>query len=77
MTAIHNSVGDYLTGLAVEGKAPRTLEVYGARLRRFADWCAERGNAEPESLSAADLRAYIAIYNQWETATERRGRMQW
>ena len=60
MTATHRSIADYLSAQAVEGKAGRTLEVYGARLRRFADWCASQRKIEAESLSAPDLRAYIA-----------------
>ncbi|HEX77110.1 MAG TPA: tyrosine-type recombinase/integrase [Dehalococcoidia bacterium] len=59
MTAIHRVVGEYLAALAVEGKAERTLKVYGARLRRFADWCGDNGKTEPGTLSATDLRAYI------------------
>ena len=60
MTAIHRAIEEYLAAQATEGKAERTLEVYGARLRRFADWRIAQGKAEPESLSAADLRAFIA-----------------
>lgn len=60
MTAIYGAIGDYLVAVTAEGKADRTLEVYGARLRRFADWCASQGKTEAESLSAADLRGYIA-----------------
>jgi len=60
MTAMHTSIEEYLSALAVEGKARCTVEVYGARLRRFADWCASRGKTETAALSAADLRAFIA-----------------
>ncbi len=60
MAAIHESIEAYLAALATEGKARCTVEVYGARLRRFADWSASQGKTETESLSAADLRAYIA-----------------
>lgn len=60
MTAMHRAIEEYLAALAAEGKARCTVEVYGARLRRFADWCASQGKSEAESLSAADLRAYIA-----------------
>jgi len=31
MTAMHTSIGEYLTALAAEGKARCTVEVYGAR----------------------------------------------
>ena len=60
MAAIYESIEEYLAALAAEGKARGTVEVYGARLRRFADWCASQGKTEAGSLSAADLRAYIA-----------------
>lgn len=60
MIAIHRATEEYLAAQAAEGKASRTLEVYGARLRRFADWCAEQVKADLESLSTNDLRAYIA-----------------
>lgn len=60
MTAIHKSIEEYLAALATEGKARYTVEVYGARLRCFATWCASQGKIEAESLSATNLRAYIA-----------------
>jgi integrase/recombinase XerD len=60
MTAIHSTIDDYVAALAIEGKAKCTVEVYGARLRRFAEWCITHGRTKPESLSAADLRGYIA-----------------
>jgi hypothetical protein len=37
MTPIRKTIQEYLVARAAEGKAPRTLEVYGARLRRFAE----------------------------------------
>jgi integrase/recombinase XerD len=60
MTTVYQGIEGYLAALAAEGKARCTVEVYGARLRRFADWCASQGKTEAESLSAADLRAYIS-----------------
>ncbi|HEX76891.1 MAG TPA: tyrosine-type recombinase/integrase [Dehalococcoidia bacterium] len=60
MIAIHKAINEYLAALSVEGKAGCTVEVYGARLRRFANWCADQGKIGPESLYANDLRAYIA-----------------
>lgn len=60
MSDIQNTISDYLAALMTEGKAKCTVEVYGARLRRFAEWCIAQGKVEPESLSAADLRSYIA-----------------
>jgi site-specific recombinase XerD len=60
MNDIQRTIGDYLAALATEGKAEHTIKVYGARLNRFADWCAVQGKTEPTTLSAADLRAFIA-----------------
>lgn len=60
MTAIHESIKEYLAAMAAEGKAPRTLEVYSTRLRRFVGWCYSQGKTKIETLSAADFRAYIA-----------------
>lgn len=60
MTAIYRAIGDCLAAVTVEGKARCTVEVYGARLRRFANWCAAQGKTEAGGLSAADLRAYMA-----------------
>ena len=60
MTAIHRAIDEYGAALAIEGKAKCTMQVYGARLNRFANWCAAQGKVAPKSLSAADLRAFIA-----------------
>lgn len=58
ITVIHKAIDEYMVALVVEGKAGCTLEVYGTRLGRFADWCAEQGKADFKSLSANDLRDY-------------------
>jgi integrase/recombinase XerD len=59
MVAIYEAIDEFVTALAIEGKADRTVAVYSARLRRFAEWCAGHGKTEPGALSATDLRAYI------------------
>ena len=48
MTPIRKTIQEYLVARAAEGKAPRTLEVYGARLRHFAKWSAKsrKGGAQ-------------------------------
>lgn len=59
ITTIYEGIEGYLAALTVEGKAARTLKVYGVTLRRFAEWCTGQGKTEPGALSATDLRAYI------------------
>jgi integrase/recombinase XerD len=60
MSDIQKAISEYLAALMTEGKAERTVAVYGARLNRFAKWCADQEKTKPESLSSADLRAFIA-----------------
>lgn len=59
---INESTEKYLAAQVAEGKARHTVEVYGARLRRFADWCTSQRKTETEGLSTADPRAYIAHF---------------
>ena len=48
-------VDDYLDYLASEGKSPRTLQTYKARLNEFLEWC----DANPNNLQTPDLRRYL------------------
>lgn len=42
------------------GLSAATLDAYRRDLNRFADWCAQREQDEPEALSEADIRAFAA-----------------
>lgn len=43
MRTVNQGIEGYLAALAAEGKARCTVEVYGARLRRFADLVRQPG----------------------------------
>ncbi len=50
---------DFLAHCEARNLSERTLEWYGDRTRRFADWCAAQGIAVPSDLRCSDLEQFV------------------
>jgi integrase/recombinase XerD len=60
-TALEGAVGRYLDHLAVErGLATHTLAAYGRDLRRYVGFLSARGIVDPEDVTDATIRAFVA-----------------